>query len=96
MGNFHLGLRRFGAPGAAEHRADDLGNDVTRLAHDHQVAGPHVLDLHLVLVVQRGHSDRGASDEHRLELPEGRGPAGAPDRHHDVSAASSSAPRAGT
>ena len=46
------------APRTAEYRADDLGNDVTRLAHDHQVAGPHVLGLDLVLVVQGGHPDR--------------------------------------
>ena len=38
----------------------------------------------LVLVVQRGHADGRAADEHRLEHGEGRGPAGAPDRHLDV------------
>ena len=42
------------------------------------------LSRDLVLVVQRGHADGGAADEHRLEHGERRGLAGAPDRHHDV------------
>ena len=42
------------------------------------------LARHLVLVVQRGHADRRAADEHRLEHGERRRPTGAPDRHLDV------------
>jgi hypothetical protein len=64
-------LRRFGTPGPAEHRADDLGNDVARLAHDHHVAGTDVLDPHLILVVQGGHRDGGATDEDRFQRPNG-------------------------
>ena len=48
------------------------------------VAGPHVLGPHLVLVVQRRLADGDAADEHRLEHGERRGPTGAPDRHEDV------------
>ena len=94
----HGGERpRLGAVGAqAEDRADHLGDHVAGLAHDDGVAGPHVLQADLVLVVQRGHADRGAADEHRLEHGEGRGPAGAADRHLDVAAAGWCAPRAGT
>ena len=67
-----------------QHRPDDLGDHVAGLAHDHRVAGAHVLGAHLVLVVQRGHADRRAADEHRLEHGERRRPTGAPDRHLDV------------
>ena len=67
-----------------EHRPDDLGDHVAGLAHDHRVARPHVLRLHLVLVVQRRHADRRAADEHRLEHGERRRPPGAADRHLDV------------
>ena len=81
FGNFH-GFRPLRALG--QHRPDDLGDHVARLAHDHGVAGPHVFGLHLVFVVQRGDTDGGATDEHRLEHCERRGLSGAPDRHHDV------------
>ena len=54
------------------------------------------LAAHLVLVVQGGHADGGAADEHRLEHGEGRGLAGAADRHLDARAAAWCAPRAGT
>ena len=67
-----------------QHRADDLGDHVAGLAHDHRVARPDVLGAHLVLVVQRRHADRRAADEHRLEHGERRRPAGAADRHLDV------------
>ncbi len=50
-----------------DHRADDLGDHVARLAHDHGVADPHVLARDLVLVVQGREPDGGAADEHRLE-----------------------------
>ena len=49
-----------------------------------QVARPDVLGRHLVLVVQRRHPDRRATDEDGLEAGEGRGPAGAADGDHDV------------
>ena len=82
----HRGERpRLGAVGAqAEDRADHLGDHVAGLAHDDRVAGPHVLQADLVLVVQRRDADRGATDEHRIEHGEGRGPTGATDRHLDV------------
>ena len=76
--------RRQALRALGQHRPDDLGDDVAGLAHDHRVAGAHVLGPHLVLVVQRGQADGGAADEHRLQHGEGRGPAGAADRHHDV------------
>ena len=81
VGNFH-GCSPFGPQ--RQHRPDDLGDDVARLAHDDGVAGAHVLGLHLVLVVQRGQPDGRAADEHRLEHGERRGLPGAADRHHDV------------
>jgi hypothetical protein len=62
-----------------QHGTDDLGDDVTGPAHDHRVARPHVLDADLVLVVEGGLADVGPADEHRLELGERRGPAGATD-----------------
>ena len=65
-------------------RADDLGDHVAGLAHDHGVALAHVFPRDLVLVVQRGQAHGGAADEHRLELRERRGPPGAPDAHHDL------------
>ena len=49
-GNVH-GSAALGAQ--RQHRADDLGDDVAGLAHDHGVAGADVLGAHLVLVVQR-------------------------------------------
>ena len=80
----HIGrerpLRRpFVAP--AQHRADDLGDDVAGLAHDDRVARAHVLGRDLVLVVEGGQADGRAADEHRLEHGERRGLPGAPDRH---------------
>ena len=62
---------------------DDLGDHVAGLAHDHRVADAHVLARDLVLVVQRRHRHGGAADEHRLELRERRGAAGAADAHVD-------------
>ncbi len=50
-----------------DHRADDLGDHVAGLVHDHRVADPHVLARDLVLVVQRRQPDRRAADEDRLE-----------------------------
>ena len=68
----------------AEHRAHDLGDDVSRLAHDDGVAGAHVLQADLVLVVQAGEPDDRAGDANRLQLRERRRPPGAPDRDEDV------------
>ena len=65
-------------------RADDLGDDVAGLAHDHRVAGADVLDLDLVLVVQRGQADGGTADEDGLEHRERRGLARAADGYLDV------------
>ena len=64
-------------------RPDDLGDHVAGLAHNDRVAGPHVLQAHLILVVQRGHPNRGTAHEHWLQLGERRGLAGAADRHVD-------------
>ena len=89
----HPRLRTLRALG--QHRPDDLGDDVAGLAHDDRVAGPHVLEPHLVLVVQRGEADRRPADEHRLEHGERRRLPGATDRHHDV-VQRRAVPRAGT
>ena len=67
-----------------EHRADHLGDDVARLAHDDGVARAHVLVADLVLVVQRGQADGGAAHEDRLEHRERGGLAGAADGDLDV------------
>ena len=67
-----------------EHRAHDLGDHIAGLAHDHGVALAHVFARDLVLVVQRGETDGRSADEHRLELRERRGPAGAADAHEDA------------
>ena len=67
-----------------QHRADDLGDHVAGLAHNDHVTGAHVLQTNLILVVQRGHPDRGATDEHRLEHGERCRLPRAADRHHDV------------
>ncbi len=76
---------RLGALGpVVDHRADHLGDHVAGPTHHHHVAGPHVLDRHLVLVVQGGLRDGDAADEHRVEHGEGRGPARAADGDHDV------------
>src|SRR5680860_623314 len=69
------------APG--DHRTHHLGDDVTRLAHRHQISDPHVAACHLVFVVERREADGGPSDEHRLELGEGRRSTRTPDAHHD-------------
>ena len=78
-------LPRFKSLGAQrEYRADDLGDDVTRLADDHRVAGTNVLQLDLVLVVQGRHRDRGPGDQYRLEHRERRHLSRAADRDLDV------------
>ena len=66
-----------------QHGPEYLRDDVAGLAHDDEVAGPHILEPHLVLVVQRGHADRRPADEDRLEFGKGRGLALAADRHVD-------------
>ena len=70
-------------PGA-QHRPDDLGDDVSRLAHDDGVAGPDVFQADLVLVVQAGEADHRPGDADGLQLGERRRPPGAPDRDEDV------------
>ena len=67
-----------------EHGAEHLGDDVAGPADDDRVTRAHVLGPHLVLVVEGGLPDGDPAHEHRLEHRERRGPAGAPDRHHDV------------
>ena len=71
-----------------QHRLHDLGDHVAGLAHHDLVARAHVLEPHLVLVVQRREPDRRAADEHGLEHRERRRLPGATDRHHDVVQAS--------
>ncbi len=71
-----------------QHGAEHLGDDVTRLANDDGVAGPDVLQSHLILVVQRGHLDRAPADEDRLQHGEGRRPPGTPHRDLDVACSS--------
>ena len=78
-GNLHFGLRRGRDTRAVAHRADDLGNDVSRLSHDDQIPGPDVLGGHLVLVVQRRHAHGRPPDEDGLELCERCRPPGPPD-----------------
>ena len=81
VGNVHGSLS---GRACAEHRADDLGDDVARLAHDDGVARAHVLQADLVLVVQAGELDGRAGDDDRAQLGERRRPPGAPDRDEDV------------
>ena len=75
LGGHHPLRQAFGTQ--AEHRTDDLGDHVARLAQDHCVAGSHVLALDLVGVVQRGHLDGGPGHERRLHPAERGHPAGA-------------------
>ena len=67
-----------------QHRSHDFGDHVAGLADHHRVAGAHVFHRHLVLVVQGGHANGGATDEHRLEHGERRRPTCAAHRHHDA------------
>ena len=67
-----------------EHRPEHLGDDVARLADDHGVAGAHVFERHLVLVVKGGHLHGRTADEDRFEHGERRGLALAADGHRDV------------
>ncbi len=64
--------------------ADHFRDHIARTAHDHRVADMHVLAAYLVLVVQRGVANRGAADEHRLQLGHRRELAGAADLYLDV------------
>ncbi len=67
-----------------QHRADDLGDHVTRLAQDHGVAGADVLALDLVGVVEGGVLDRRAGHAGRLHDAVRRDPAGAADVDPDL------------
>ena len=67
-----------------QHRADNLRDHVARLAHHDRVARANVLQPYLVLIVQSGHANGRAADEHGLEHGEWRGLPGTADRHHDV------------
>ena len=78
--NKRPGTRR---PPLRQH-ADHFRNHVARAAHDHGIADMHVLAANLVFVMQGGIADRGAADEHRLQLGDRREFAGAPDLHFDV------------
>ena len=79
----HLPRHRVGRP-AAEHRTDDARNDVAGLLDDHGVALADVLARDVVGVVQRGHRDRRAGHEHRLEHGERRHRAGPADVDLDL------------
>ena len=67
-----------------QHRAQHLGDDVAGLADHDGVAGAHVLDGHLVGVVEGGGGDRGATHEHGFEPGERGGLTAGSDRHLDV------------
>ena len=63
---------------------DDLGDHVTGLAQHHRVPDPHPLARHLVGVVEGGHRDRGARNQHRFHRPERGDAPGTPDPDADV------------
>ena len=65
-------------------RADDLGDNVPRLADEYPVADADAARGDVVLVVQRRLRDGAARDAHRLEQRLGREHAGAADLHDDV------------
>ena len=71
-----------GAVAGLDHRGDDLGDDVARLAQHDRVPDEHPLAGDLGGVVEGGAGHRGAGHQDRLHDPEGRHPAGAP--HLDV------------
>ena len=60
-----------GAVAQVDHRADDLGDDVARLAQHHGVADEHALAPHLLRVVQRRHLDRRPRDRTGSIRPNG-------------------------
>ena len=84
------------APGPSRTGPTTSGMTSPALRTTTRSPGPHVLQPHLVLVVQGGQADGGPPDEDRLQDGEGGGPPGPPDRHLDVRAAWWCAPRAGT
>ena len=67
-----------------QHRPDDLGDHVASLAHNHRVAWPHVFHGDLVLIVQRRHSYRRATNKHRFQHRERCGPPGTSNRNLDA------------
>ncbi len=67
-----------------QHRPEDLGDHVARLAQDHGVAGADVLALHLVGVVEGGVLDRRPGHPRRLHDAVRRDPAGAADVDPDL------------
>ena len=80
----------------AQHRPDDLRDDLAGALDDHGVADADVLAPDVVLVVQRRQLHRGVRDDDRLEHGEGVQAARAADVDLDVAAASSSPGSAGT
>ena len=71
-----LHLPRAGGTALRQH-AHDLRDHIAGTAHDHCVAYPHILALHLIHVVQRRIAHRHATDEDRLEPRNRRHRAGA-------------------
>ena len=64
-----------------QHHRDDFRDHVTRAAHDHGIAHPHVFAAGFVFVVQRGVGYRGAADKHGRQLDDRRQLASATDLH---------------
>ena len=65
-------------------RPDHLGDDIPGATDHHLVADPYILAMYLVLVVEGGHADVGATNEDRLEDRERGRPTGPPNVDLDV------------
>src|SRR6266545_1872052 len=76
--------RPLAAVAQVDHRAEDLRDDVPRLAQHDGVADQHTLADHLLRVVQGRELDRGPGNPDRLHDAVRSHPAGAADVHLDV------------
>ena len=56
-----------------ENGPDHFWDHIAGLAHPHSVSRPHILDRHLILVMQRRHLDGGATNEDWVKHRERRG-----------------------
>ena len=79
-----LGLRRFGTPGPPSTGPTTSGMTSPALRTMTRSPGRTSLTRTWSSLCSVATPDRRAADEDGLELPEGRRPAGAADRHHDV------------